>query len=160
IYWYVYLPTTHKNSQVLGVVGGTVGLFEQSTVEVTDELLDAYRNQGGFDLLGRSRDSIRTESELAKAKEACAALDLDGLVVIGGNTTATDAAYLSEYFHTAGIKTSVACVPCTISGGMKNNFVESAVGFDTAVKVYSQLVGNTAIDGASARKYWYFMRLM
>lgn len=73
--------TTHKNSQVLGVVGGTVGLFEQSTVEVTDELLDAYRNQGGFDLLGRSRDSIRTEAELAKAKEACAALDLDGLVV-------------------------------------------------------------------------------
>ncbi|CBJ31829.1 RecName: Full=Pyrophosphate--fructose 6-phosphate 1-phosphotransferase subunit beta; Short=PFP; AltName: Full=6-phosphofructokinase, pyrophosphate dependent; AltName: Full=Pyrophosphate-dependent 6-ph [Ectocarpus siliculosus] len=155
-------PSTYgaRLLQVLGVVGGTVGLFEQSTVEVTDELLDAYRNQGGFDLLGRSRDSIRTEAELAKAKEACAALDLDGLVVIGGNTTATDAAYLSEYFHTAGLKTSVACVPCTISGGMKNNFVESAVGFDTAVKVYSQLVGNTAIDGASARKYWYFMRLM
>lgn len=67
--------------QVLGVVGGTVGLFEQSTVEITDELLAAYRNQGGFDLLGRSVDSIRTDAEMAKAKEACAALDLDGLVV-------------------------------------------------------------------------------
>lgn len=63
------------------MVGGTVGLFEQSTVEITDELLDAYRNQGGFDLLGRSVDSIRTEAELAKAKAACVALDLDGLVV-------------------------------------------------------------------------------
>lgn len=67
--------------QVLGVVGGTIGLFEQSTVEVTDELLAAYRNQGGFDLLGRSVDSIRTEAEMSKAKEACVALDLDGLVV-------------------------------------------------------------------------------
>ncbi|CAN0376530.1 unnamed protein product, partial [Hapterophycus canaliculatus] len=115
--------TIGRRTQVLGVVGGTVGLFEQSTVEVTDELLDAYRNQGGFDLLGRSRDSIRTEAEMTKAKESCIALDLDGLVVIGGNTTATDAAYLSEYFHAEGVKTSVACVPCTISGGMKNNFV-------------------------------------
>lgn len=67
--------------QVLGVVGGTVGLFEQSTVEITDDLLSAYRNQGGFDLLGRSVDSIRTDAEMTKAKEACAALDLDGLVV-------------------------------------------------------------------------------
>lgn len=66
---------------MLGVVGGTIGLFEQSTVEITDDLLDAYRNQGGFDLLGRSVDSIRTETEMAKAKEACVALDLDGLVV-------------------------------------------------------------------------------
>ncbi|CAM9510914.1 unnamed protein product, partial [Laminaria digitata] len=146
--------------QVLGVVGGTVGLFEQSTVEITDDLLHGYCNQGGFDLLGRSRDSIRTETEMDKAKASCEALDLDGLVLIGGNTTATDAAFLAEYFHAKGVKTSVVGVPCTISGGMKNNFVESAVGFDTAVKVYSQLVGNTAIDGASARKYWYFMRLM
>ena len=66
---------------MLGVVGGTVGLFEQSTVEITDELLSAYRNQGGFDLLGRSVDSIRTDAEMTKAKDACAALDLDGLVV-------------------------------------------------------------------------------
>lgn len=80
--------------------------------------------------------------------------------LIGGNTTTTDAAYLAEYFDHSEVKTCVVAVPCTICGGMKNNFVESAVGFDTAVKVYSQLVGNTAIDGASARKYWYFMRLM
>lgn len=71
----------YRSVQVLGVVGGTIGLFEQSTVEITDDLLDAYRNQGGFDLLGRSVDSIRTEAEMAKAKEACVALDLDGLVV-------------------------------------------------------------------------------
>ncbi|CAN0109804.1 unnamed protein product, partial [Ectocarpus fasciculatus] len=81
IIWGLHEYLKGTGSTVLGVVGGTVGLFEQSTVEVTDELLDAYRNQGGFDLLGRSRDSIRTESELAKAKEACAELDLDGLVV-------------------------------------------------------------------------------
>ncbi|CAM9173104.1 unnamed protein product, partial [Sphacelaria rigidula] len=149
-----------KLLQVIGFVGGVVGLFEQSTVEIGDEILEAYRNQGGFDMLGRSRDCIRSEEELAKAKESCQALDLDGLVLIGGNTTTTDAAYLAEYFNANGVKTSVVAVPCTISGGMKNNFVESAVGFDTAVKVYSQLVGNTAIDGASARKYWYFMRLM
>lgn len=160
IIWGLHEYLKGTGSKVLGVVGGTVGLFEQSTVEITDDLLDAYRNQGGFDLLGRSRDSIRTEAEMAKARASCEALDLDGLLLIGGNTTATDAAFLAEYFHANGVKTNVVGVPCTISGGMKNNFVESAVGFDTAVKVYSQLVGNTAIDGASARKYWYFMRLM
>ncbi|CAM9430307.1 unnamed protein product [Discosporangium mesarthrocarpum] len=146
--------------QVLGFVGGTVGMFDQQAVEITDALLNAYRNQGGFDLLGRSVDSIRSEEEMGKARQTCEAMKLDGLVLIGGNTTHTDASYLSEFFKANGVKTCVVGVPCTISGGMKNKFVESAVGFDTAVKVYSQLVGNTAIDGASARKYWYFMRLM
>ncbi|CAM9151356.1 unnamed protein product [Choristocarpus tenellus] len=160
IIWGMHNFLKGTKSKVIGIVGGTRGLFEQQTVDITDALLEGYSNQGGFDLLGRSVDSIRTEEEMAKARSACETLKLDGLVLIGGNTTHTDGAFLAEYFKSKNVKTCVIGVPCTISGGMKNNFVESAVGFDTAVKVYSQLVGNTAIDGASARKYWYFMRLM
>ncbi|CAM9806155.1 unnamed protein product, partial [Phaeothamnion confervicola] len=160
ILWGVHEFLKGTKSKVLGFVGGTHGLFDEEYVEVTDALLSGYRNQGGFDLLGRSVDAIKTEDQVNKARKACERLKLDGLVLIGGNRTHTDAAYLAEHFKASGVRTAVVGVPCSISGAMKNQFVESAVGFDTAVKVYSQLVGNTAIDAASCIKYWYFMRLM
>ncbi|KAG5178774.1 pyrophosphate--fructose 6-phosphate 1-phosphotransferase subunit beta [Tribonema minus] len=160
VIWGVHEFLKGTGSTVLGFVGGLQGLRDQQTVEITDELVNDYRNQGGFDLLGRTVDSIKNDVELAQSKAACEALKLDGLVLVGGNRTHTDAAYLTEHFVASGTATSVVAVPCSISGGARNQFVETAVGFDTAVKVYSQLAGNTAIDGASARKYWYFMRLM
>lgn len=160
ILWGLHDFLKSSSSKVLGFVGGTRGLFEGQHVEITPNLLAAYKNQGGFDLLGRTVDSIREDADIARARHACEQLKLDGLVLVGGNRTATDAAYIAENFRSYGVKTSVVGVPCSISGGMKNQFVETAVGFDTAVKVYSQLAGNTSIDGASARKYWYFLRLM
>jgi pyrophosphate--fructose-6-phosphate 1-phosphotransferase len=48
----------------------------------------------------------------------------------------------------------------TIDGDIRNQFVETTLGFDTATKVYSQLVGNMATDCNSAKKYFYFIRLM
>ncbi len=149
-----------SNSSVLGFVGGTRGLLSGDHVEITDDVLASYRNQGGFDLLGRTVDSILTQDEISKARNTCEDLKLDGLVLIGGNRTSTDAAYLSEQFKADGVQTAVVSVPCSVAGCMRNHFVEQAVGFDTAVKVCSQLAGNTAIDGASARKYWYFVRIM
>ncbi len=148
------------NSRVLGFVGGTRGLFNGDHVEITDDILASYRNQGGVDLLGRTVDSILTIDEMSKVCHTCDILKLDGLVLIGGNRTSTDAAYLSEKFKVGGVQTAVVTVPCSVAGSMRNQFVEQAVGFDTAVKVCSQLAGNTAIDGASARKYWYFVRIM
>ncbi len=149
-----------SNSHILGFVGGTRGLFNGDHVAITDEILDNYLNQGGVDLLGRSVESILTIDEMSQVCHTCEILKLDGLILIGGNQTNTDAAFLAEKFKEDGVQTCIVSVPCSVSGSMRNQFVEQAVGFDTAVKVCSQLAGNTAIDGASARKYWYFVRIM
>ena len=111
-------------------------------------------------MLGRSVDRIRSADERAAALAAAETLRLDGLLLIGGTFTATDAAHLAEYFAVrqlavpGGLRTSVVAVPVTIDGDVKNEFVETTLGHDTATKVYAQLVGNMATDSNSAKKYW------
>jgi len=155
-----FIKLANAGSQVVGFVGGTKGFFKGHTVTITEELLQGYRNMGGCDLLGRTEEKIRSEDQQRAALQTCKRLGLTGLVLLGGTRTATDAAYLSEFFKANGSNTSVVACPCSINGAMKNQFIETAVGFDSTVKTYSQLVGNLSIDGASARKYWYFMRVM
>eukprot|EP00897_Mesotaenium_endlicherianum_P000776 jgi/Mesen1/1069/ME000123S00242 len=154
------LKKSNPASTLLGFVGGSEGLFAQATLEITAELLDLYRNQGGYDLLGRTKDQIRSKQQVDAARAACEALKLDGLVLIGGTGTSTDAAQLAESFSTAGLQTKVIAVPVTIDGDLKNQFVEADVGFDTTCKVYSQLISNICTDALSAEKYYYFVRLM
>mmetsp|Transcript_100978 Transcript_100978/g.294051 ORF Transcript_100978/g.294051 Transcript_100978/m.294051 type:complete len:1193 (+) Transcript_100978:53-3631(+) len=149
-----------SGSKILGFVGGSQGLFDKQAVELTPDICAAYRGTGGLELLGRTVDRIISEEEMAKAAKACQDLDLAGLVLVGGARTNTDAAYLAERFRADGVKTSVVGVPCGIEGSMVNEFVEASLGFDSASKAMAQLVGNTAIDGSSARKYYYFMKLM
>lgn len=152
----------HPDSEVLGFVEGTEGLFAQKTLEITAALLAPYRNQGGYDLLCRTKDQIRSVQQVEAAKVACAALRLDGLVLVGGCGTNTDAAQLAETFAApdSGCGTKVVGVPVGIDGDLKNQFVEADVGFDTACKVYSQLISNICTDALSAEKYYYFIRLM
>lgn len=150
-----------SNSTLLGFVGGIDGIYKQQTVQVTSELLSTYRNQGGLDLLGRSHEKFPdTVAMMEGFKDACVRLRLDGLVFVGGCRTATGVAYLSEYLMAEGVPTACTVVPAGIDGTLTNQFVETTLGFHTACKVYSELVGNTAIDGASAKKYWMFLRLM
>ena len=137
-----------------------MGLFGQQCVELTAASLANYRNQGGYHLLGRSVDRVRSARDQEAALAACSALRLDGLVVVGGTYSNTDAAHLAEFFAARGSTCRVVGVPVTIDGDVHNNFVETTVGFDTATKVYAQLVGNMATDGNSAKKYWYFVKLM
>ncbi|CAE7894545.1 PFP-BETA2 [Symbiodinium microadriaticum] len=153
------LPPNFGN-KVLGFVGGTHGFYEKQTVEITPELCDAFRGTGGLEMLGRTVDRINTKEESENAMKACQELNLDGLVLVGGARTNTDAAYLSEFFKTNKVKTAVVGVPCGIEGSMVNEFVEASLGFDSCAKAMAQLVGNTAIDGSSARKYYYFLKLM
>jgi len=147
-------------SKVLGLVGGTHGFFDKQAVELTPELCAAYKGTGGLELLGRTVDRIKSTQELDNAAQACKELGLTGLVLIGGARTNTDAAYLAEHFQQQDVKTAVVGVPCGIEGSMVNEFVEASVGYDSASKAMSQLVGNTAVDGSSARKYFYFLRIM
>ena len=51
-------------------------------------------------------------------------------------------------------------MPKTIDGDLKNDEVEASFGFDTATRVYSELIGNICRDAMSAGKYWHFIKLM
>ncbi|XP_057975605.1 pyrophosphate--fructose 6-phosphate 1-phosphotransferase subunit alpha [Malania oleifera] len=154
------LKTHNPNSTLLGFLGGSEGLFAQKTLEITDDVLSTYKNQGGYDLLGRTKDQIRTTEQVNAALHACKDLKLDGLVIIGGVTSNTDAAQLAETFAEAKCTTKVVGVPVTLNGDLKNQFVETNVGFDTICKVNSQLISNVCTDALSAEKYYYFIRLM
>ncbi|CAJ1372272.1 unnamed protein product [Effrenium voratum] len=153
------MPPNFGN-KVFGFVGGTHGFLDKQAVELTPEICAAFRGTGGLDMLGRTVDRINSKDESEKAKQTCQELDLDGLVLVGGARTSTDAAYLAEYFRQQKVKTAVVGVPCGIEGSMINEFVEASLGFDSNAKAMAQLVGNTAIDGSSARKYYYFLKLM
>ncbi|KAF9686562.1 hypothetical protein SADUNF_Sadunf02G0002100 [Salix dunnii] len=154
------LKIHNPKSTLLGFLGGSEGLFAQKTLEITDEILETYKNQGGYDLLGRTKDQIRTTEQVKAALNACKDLKLDALVIIGGVTSNTDAAQLAETFAEAKCQTKVVGVPVTLNGDLKNQFVETNVGFDTICKVNSQLISNVCTDALSAEKYYYFIRLM
>ncbi|XP_073283103.1 pyrophosphate--fructose 6-phosphate 1-phosphotransferase subunit alpha [Primulina huaijiensis] len=154
------LKVHNPKSTLLGFLGGSEGLFAQKTLEVTDDILATYKNQGGYDLLGRTKDQIRTTEQVNAALNACTTLNLDALVIIGGVTSNTDAAQLAETFAERKCPTKVVGVPVTLNGDLKNQFVETNVGFDTICKVNSQLISNVCTDALSAEKYYYFIRLM
>ncbi|XP_020103301.1 pyrophosphate--fructose 6-phosphate 1-phosphotransferase subunit alpha-like [Ananas comosus] len=162
VIWGLYdaLKIHNPDSTLLGFVGGTEGLFAQKTLKITDEVLSTYKNQGGFDMLGRSVDQIRTTKQVNVAMSACQDLKLDGLVIIGGTTSNTDAAQLAETFTELKCPTKVVGVPVTLNGDLKNQFLETNVGFDTVCRVNSQLVSNVCLDAISAGKYYHFIRLM
>lgn len=147
-----YLQAAAPGSTVLGVLGGTLGLFAQKTMPLTKELLADYRNQGGYHLLGRSVDRIRSAKEVEAAVTACSGLNLDGLVIVGGTHSVSDAAHLAEAARAAKCTTKIVGVPVSIDGDLGGPFVEANLGFDTATKVYAELVGNLETDCNSAKK--------
>jgi len=132
-----------QGSKLYGFVDGTLGLLAGHAVEITAEILENYRGQGGYDLLGRSVDRIRhTPEEHDKIAAVCKKWALHGLLLMGGPRTQTDAAYLAEYvLRKEEVHTAVVTVPLIFNGSIRNQFVETTVGFDTATKMTSQIIG-------------------
>jgi pyrophosphate--fructose-6-phosphate 1-phosphotransferase len=154
------LKAVHGNSRLLGFLGGPKGIFTSEFCELDEQTVEPFRNTGGFDMIGGGRDKIETADQLAACKETCRNLNLSGLVIIGGDDSNTNAAVLAEYLLDQGVDTTVVGVPKTIDGDMKGGGVEASFGFDTATKVYSELIGNICRDARSAKKYWHFIKLM
>lgn len=154
------LKRVHPQSTLIGFLGGPSGLLENRSRPLSQEELALYRNMGGFDLLGSGRTKIEKETQFAQALETVKSHDLDGLVVIGGDDSNTNAAFLAEFFLRAQCKTCVIGVPKTIDGDLKGGKIELSFGFDSATKVYSSLIGNLCRDALSARKYTHFVKLM
>ncbi|MGE3954528.1 MAG: diphosphate--fructose-6-phosphate 1-phosphotransferase [Parachlamydiales bacterium] len=149
-----------QGSQLVGFLNGPSGIVDNQAKPLTADLLSHYRNMGGFDIIGSGRTKIESEEQLRKSLETVKALKLDGLVVIGGDDSNTNAAILAEYFKREGLSTSVIGVPKTIDGDLKNEQIEVSFGHDTACRVYSELIGNLMRDCLSAKKYYHFVKLM
>jgi pyrophosphate--fructose-6-phosphate 1-phosphotransferase len=156
---YDALKRLHPESKLFGFLGGPAGILEGKSKELSVELLDPYRNQGGFDLIGSGRTKIETEAQFKSALAATQALELDGLVISGDDSN-TNAALLAESFRANNCVTKVIGVPKTIDGDLKNAHVGISFGFDTACKVYSEIIGNIARDALSAKKYYHFIKVM
>ena len=154
------MKKANSASILYGFKGGPSGLIENKYIEITENLLEQYRNTGGFDIIGSGRTKIQTQEQISSSIETARKLNLDGLLIIGGDDSNTNAAFLAESFLNAGLETTVVGVPKTIDGDLKNEYIETSFGFDTATKTYSELIGNIARDATSAKKYWHFIKLM
>ena len=154
------IKAIHPQSRLFGFLGGPKGIFTGEYTELTTEIINDYRNSGGFDMIGSGRDKIDKPEQLEACKTTCKDRNLQALVIIGGDDSNTNAAVLAEHFIQQGTQTCVIGVPKTIDGDLKNEYVEVPFGYDTASKVYSELIGNICRDAKSARKYWHFIKLM
>ncbi|MDR1900066.1 MAG: diphosphate--fructose-6-phosphate 1-phosphotransferase [Treponema sp.] len=154
------LKKGNAGSKLYGFLGGPGGLVENKHIEFTDAIIDEYRNTGGFDIIGSGRTKIETPEQFAASLKTVNELGLNAVVIIGGDDSNTNAALLAEYFLEQGSSAQVIGCPKTIDGDLKNEYIETSFGFDTACKTYSELIGNIARDAASAKKYWHFIRLM
>jgi pyrophosphate--fructose-6-phosphate 1-phosphotransferase len=157
---YDYLQERAKGSTLYGFRGGPAGIMKCKYVELNSEYIYPYRNQGGFDMICSGRDKIETPEQFKQAEETALKLDLDGLFVIGGDDSNTNACLLAENFRRKNIKTRVIGCPKTIDGDLKCKEVPTSFGFDTACKIYSEMIGNVMIDARSTGKYYHFVRLM
>jgi pyrophosphate--fructose-6-phosphate 1-phosphotransferase len=154
------LQAAHKKSHLYGFIQGPGGLLTHKYKRLTIELIREYRNTGGFDILGSDRTKLETTKSFDRVLEILRELDIRALVVIGGDDSNTNACMLAEHYLTTEHRVQVIGCPKTIDGDLKNEHIEASFGFDTACKVYSELIGNIQRDCNSARKYWHFMRLM
>lgn len=154
------LKSIHPESRLYGFLNGPAGIPKKKYIELTKEYIAPYRNQGGFDLIGSGRTKIETAEQFDLALKTCLELDLDGLVIIGGDDSNTNAALLAEFFLEKKCKTNVIGVPKTVDGDLKNEAIEISFGFDTACKIYSETIGNIAKDAISMKKYYFFVKLM
>lgn len=155
-----YLQNCGKGSTVYGFKGGPAGIMKCKYVELTPDFIYPYRNQGGFDMICSGRDKIETPEQFKQAEETALKLDLDGLVVIGGDDSNTNACLLAENFRQKNLKTRVIGCPKTIDGDLKCKEVPASFGFDTACKIYAEMIGNVMTDARSTGKYYHFVRLM
>ena len=154
------LKKANPISRLYGFLGGPSGLVDNKTLELTEEIINEYRNTGGFDIIGSGRTKIETPEQFASALETAKKLKLNAVVIIGGDDSNTNAALLAEYFLEKGTSIQVIGCPKTIDGDLKNENIETSFGFDTACKTYSELIGNIERDANSAKKYWHFIKLM
>ncbi|MDY6118627.1 MAG: diphosphate--fructose-6-phosphate 1-phosphotransferase, partial [Sodaliphilus sp.] len=150
----------NSESRLFGFILGPGGLVDHNYIELTADIIDEYRNTGGFDIIGSGRTKLETVDQFEKGLEIIKELNIRAIVIIGGDDSNTNACVLAEYYKAKGAGVQVIGCPKTIDGDLKNDWIETSFGFDTACKVYSEVIGNIQRDTNSAKKYWHFIKLM
>lgn len=154
------LKKLNPANKLYGFLGGPGGLVDHKFMELTSSIIDEYRNTGGFDIIGSGRTKLEEKEQFDRGAEICKTLGIKALVIIGGDDSNTNACVLAEYYMQNNYGIQVIGCPKTIDGDLKNEMIEASFGFDTACKVYSELIGNIMSDTNSAKKYWHFIKLM
>ena len=157
---YDSLKAINPENVLIGFKGGPSGLLENDFIVFDDEYINAYRNTGGFDIIGSGRTKLETEEQFAVVVENCKTHGVNAIVIIGGDDSNTNAAVLAEYCAARNTGIQVIGCPKTIDGDLKNEDIECSFGFDTATKTYSEIIGNIERDANSAKKYWHFVKVM
>ena len=150
----------NPENRLYGFILGPGGLVDHNYMELTPEIIDEYRNTGGFDMIGSGRTKLEKVDQFEKGLEIIRKLDIKAIVIIGGDDSNTNACVLAEYYAAKQYGVQVIGCPKTIDGDLKNAQIETSFGFDTACKTYSELIGNIERDCNSARKYWHFIKVM
>ena len=154
------IKAINKDSRLYGFLMGPGGFVDHKYIELTAKIIDDYRNTGGFDIIGSGRTKLEKVEQFDKGLEILKELNIKALVIIGGDDSNTNAAILAEYYKANNAGVQVIGCPKTIDGDLKNEMIETSFGFDTATKVYSEVIGNIQRDCNSAKKYWHFIKLM
>ncbi|MBR0244581.1 MAG: diphosphate--fructose-6-phosphate 1-phosphotransferase [Bacteroidaceae bacterium] len=154
------VKSINSESKLYGFILGPGGLVDHNYMELTSDIIDEYRNTGGFDIIGSGRTKLEKVEQFEKGIEILRKLNIKALVIIGGDDSNTNACVLAEYYAAKKYGVQVIGCPKTIDGDLKNEQIETSFGFDTACKTYSELIGNIQRDCNSARKYWHFIKLM
>ena len=154
------LKALDPENRLYGFLLGPGGLVDHKYMELTADIIDEYRNTGGFDIIGSGRTKLEKKEQFDKGLEILRELDIKALVIIGGDDSNTNACVLAEYYKSINAGVQVIGCPKTIDGDLKNSEIETSFGFDTATKVYSEVIGNIERDCNSAKKYWHFIKLM
>ena len=148
----------NPDNRLYGFLMGPGGLVDHDYTELTADIIDEYRNTGGFDMIGSGRTKLEKEEQFEKGLEVIRQLDIKAIVIIGGDDSNTNACVLAEYYAAKNYGVQVIGCPKTIDGDLKNDQIETSFGFDTATKTYGELIGNIERDCNSARKYWHFVK--
>ena len=154
------LKKLNPANRLYGFLMGPGGLVDHNYMEITADFINDYRNTGGFDMIGSGRTKLEKTDQFDKGLEIIRELDIQAVVIIGGDDSNTNACVLAEYYAAKKCGVQVIGCPKTIDGDLKNDQIETSFGFDTACKTYSELIGNIERDCNSARKYWHFVKLM
>lgn len=154
------LKKLNKENRLYGFLMGPAGFIDHQYMELTAGYIAEYRNTGGFDIIGSGRTKLEKPEQFESGLKILKELNIKALVIIGGDDSNTNAAVLAEYYKNIGADVQVIGVPKTIDGDLKNEWIETSFGFDTACKVYSEVIGNIQRDCNSAKKYYHFIKLM
>jgi pyrophosphate--fructose-6-phosphate 1-phosphotransferase len=154
------LKSINKKNILVGYLGGLSGVLENKYKLISKKMLDNYKNTGGFDFIQSGRTKIETAEEFCLIKNNILISKIDALIIVGGDDSNTNAAMIAEYIKNENLNKCIIGIPKTIDGDLKNKYIETSFGFDTATKIYSNLVGNICRDVNSTQKHWHFVRVM